>query len=149
RPVDLNIDELRLIGSSRSEQDIHEDALRPVRAGPPRGNLVYVDFDHPTTAGQADQSAGRNDAQVSGGKITPGVEAMSYDTCNLPSGAAVGGIRVPKGNGPSPSTLALADQITAELWIKRRAANSNPLQLSRLIGKWQNTTTPGWRLEIE
>jgi hypothetical protein len=98
----VDVDEVRLIAAARSDAEILEDALRPLNVGPPRGNVVHIDFAHPiasftpapgATPGDAcsansqpnllcytDQSKAGNNAKLIEGQIVPGVEGMVFDT---------------------------------------------------------------------
>ena len=131
----IDIDELRVLPESRSVNEILRDALSPLMVGPPRGNLLELDFAHPHGGGtETDQSRAGNDAHMSGGAIVPGIEGMSFNTKK--SGALV--------SVPDSQTLRLQTALTAELWIKR---TSGPHKTARLIGKWSNGS-PGWRLDF-
>ena len=129
----IDIDELRLLPESRSVPEILRDALSPLGVGPPRGNLLELDFAHPQgTGAEADQSRAGNDAHLSGGAIVPGIQGMSFSTKKGGALAAV----------PDSQTLRLQTALTAEMWVKR---TSGPHNAARLIGKWSNGN-PGWRL---
>ena len=163
----VDVDQVRLIAAARSDAEILEDALRPLNVGPPRGNLVHIDFGHPmasftpvtganppgacTTAGnelcQADQSKAGNNAKLTDGQIVPGVEGMVFDTVvgrpqslSASPVPATGQVLIPHLN-----TLCLADAVTAELWIKTA---STQMGEARLIGKWDGAALPGWRLQM-
>jgi YD repeat-containing protein len=132
----IDVDEVRLLGEARNDVQVHEDALRPLAVGPPRGSLAEIDFAHPLGQGrQADQSKAGNDADVKG-PIRPGIQGMAFETGK--PGAVV---RI----SHSP-TLRLEDAVTAELWVKRR---QGPHNHARLIGKWAGGPIPGWRLDLE
>jgi RHS repeat-associated protein len=133
--VGTDVDELRLLPSARSADEVLADALRPLSGGPPRGNLLELDFAHPRPAGgEADQSRAGNNASLVGGAVVPGIQGMAFDT------RGGGTVRVPD----SP-TLRLEAALTAELWVKR---TPGPQTFGRLIGKWANGN-PGWRLELD
>jgi RHS repeat-associated protein len=137
----INVDEVRILGASRSNDEILADALRPLAVGPPRGNLVHIDFSDPSPAGTAaDQSKAHNDAVWHAGRIVPGIEGMSFDT-GSGTQTTGGQVRV-----EDSKTLQLADLLTAELWMKTRNHKEGP---ARLMGKWQGTALPGWRLDLE
>jgi YD repeat-containing protein len=154
----VDVDEMRIIASARSGAEILEDALRPLNVGPPRGNLLHVDFGHAPAPGatcpnnsvcswQRDQSQARNDAALVDGKIVPGIQGMVFDT--RAARPAVFTPNLPKPTGliqvaHSP-TLQLADAVTPELWLKTTATQAGA---ARLIGKWAGPTTPGWRLQM-
>jgi YD repeat-containing protein len=150
-PVSVDVDEVRLIAQSRTDAEILQDALRPLALGPPRGNLVSIDFAHPLpppagTSGQlkqADQSKAGNDGTLFGGLIVPGVQGMSFYTGFDPLTGARPTARV---EIPHAATLRLDDKVTAELWVKTRSRQNGP---ARFIGKWSDATHPGWRLALE
>ena len=146
-PVAVAIDEVRIIDATRTADHVHADALRPLAVGPPRGNLVSIDFDHPGGGGLIDQSKAQNNATAANGKLVPGIIGMVFDTrANRPI-VITGSLPPPTGQvtvNHSP-TLQLSNAVTAEVWIKTTSTQTGS---ARLIGKWAGPTTPGWRLEI-
>ncbi len=133
---DLDVDELRMIDTARPDSAILEDALRPLKLGAPKGNLLHLDFAHCGNAGctqQVDQSKARNDATLTGAGAVPGVFGTVLATN---TGQAT--VRVPHSD-----TLHLTDKMTAELWLKTQPSQAGA---ARLIGKWAGPISPGWRL---
>ncbi len=140
--VSIDVDEVRIIPVSLSGDEILADALRPLSVGPPRGNLVHIDFAHPLSGtSQADQSKAHNDATWISGQIVPGIQGMSFDTGVSSQQTTGGQVRIQD----SP-TLRLTNALTAELWIKTRAHKQGP---ARLTGKWSGPSRPGWKLDLE
>jgi RHS repeat-associated protein len=141
--VTIDVDEIRVVSTSRSNDEILSDALRPLSVGPPTGNLMRLDFAHPLSPAnvEADQSKANNNALWLGGRIVPGIQGMSFDTGTGPLQTVGGQVRVED----SP-TMRLADSLTAELWLKTRNHKKGP---SRLMGKWAGAAHPGWRLDLE
>jgi RHS repeat-associated protein len=131
--VGVDFDEVRIISGARSEAEVLADALRPLEHGVPRGNLVHIDFSLPASPG-TDRSQARNDATLNGGEVIPGVQGQVFDA------QSNGQVSIAHSN-----TLHLANQLSAELWMKTRMWQQGP---ARLIGKWA-TVGPGWRLELE
>src|SRR5262249_33808720 len=139
-PLDvLDVDEVRLIDGVHTAAKIREDALRPLNIGPPRGNLVHVDFAHDAAPGagwppgaacslQRDQTQARNDAVLIDGKIVPGIQGMAFDTRRARPATFTSNLPKPTGviQVAHSSTLQLADAVTPELWLKTAATQTGP-----------------------
>jgi len=130
--VGVDFDEVRLIPAARSDAQVLADALRPLDYGVPRGNLAHIDFSLPAALG-TDHSKAQNNATLSSGQIVPGIQGMAFDA------NAAGQVKIAHTNA-----LRLADQVSAELWVKTRNQQQGP---ARLLGKWAGAA-PGWRLEL-
>ena len=136
RPVAVAIDEVRMIAATRTTDHVHADALRPLAVGPPRGNLVSIDFDHPGGGGLIDQSKAQNNATAANGKLVPGIIGMVFDTrANRPIGIG-GSLPPPTGQVTvnHSSTLQLSNAVTAEVWIKTTSTQTGSARLIQANG---------------
>jgi peptidoglycan-associated lipoprotein len=158
-PASIDVDEVRLLAQGRKAAEILEDALRPLSTGAPRGNLVHLDFAHPSPpvrgtcptnaacANQLDQSKGQNDALLIDGAIRPAIQGMGFDTRKARPIGEPTGLPPPDGQirVAHSDTLELTNAVTAELWVKRVGTQAGE---ARLIGKWGGESLPGWRLQL-
>lgn len=127
------LDEVRLLLEARNDAEVLADALRPLRAGPPRGNVLDIGFGDPNRPG-SDMSRAGNHGAIAGGSIVPGVQGMALGTGNNAQ------IRV----AHSP-TLQLPEAVTVEAWLKTENRSTRP---ALIVGKW-GSGAPGWRLGLE
>jgi RHS repeat-associated protein len=142
--VQVDFDEVRLFYGALTYAQVLEHALRPLRAGPPRGNLIDIRFSNPLplSAGQDSSKAGNN-ATVTGGLIVPGIQGSAFQMKahkrSLPP-IPDGEITIPHNN-----TLEIPEAVTVELWLKTISHAKGPAQL---IQKWSGSG-PGWQLALE
>jgi RHS repeat-associated protein len=144
-----DFDELRVLDHVRSDAELLSDALEPLAGGAPRGNLVQLDFSRPSSPG-TDASQAANNASFTGsgtalglpvlGSLVPGAIGTALDTGM--------GERVTIPDTATPTTLALTDAVTAEVWLKPRVGAPQAGAV-RLVGKWTDAAHPGWRLEYD
>lgn len=144
-------DELRVMAAPRSAREILDDALRPLDPGGPRGNLLHLGFGDPNRPGE-DESKAANHAMFTGqaatgnptpraGGLVPGIQGTALDTGK--------GEQLTVRDAAPDRPLRLANQVTAELWVKPGMLPSAAPERNRLIGKWHDHTVPGWRLDLE
>jgi RHS repeat-associated protein len=130
----VDVDEVRLIAESRTESEILEDALRPLRAGPPRGDVIEIGFGNPSQP-EADVSTAGNHGHRTGGELVPGIQGRALHT--------LGSAQIEVAHSPS---LHIPDAVTSEAWVKLEPSASGP---ALILGKWASAASPGWRLGLE